>query len=431
MIQESFLHFIWKYQYFDKENLVYQQNERINILHPGFHNFNAGPDFLNARIFIGDIQWNGHVEIHIKSSDWHLHQHDHDKNYDNVILHVVWINDKLIYRSDGTIIPTIELKDVTDISLINNYQQLINYPDAIPCSSQIDQAEKITLLSMFDRTLMKRMEKKSRWINELLQYNQNDWESTTYQLICNNFGFKVNNDPFLQLSKSVPYRIILKHFDHPHQVEALLFGQAGFLDDELDDPYFRKMQNEYRFLNRKYNLRENKMEKFQWKFLRLRPFNFPTIRIAQLARLLTQHRNLFSFFRECIDIKQLRIFLDVKQSDYWLKHYYFGKKFKSPVKGLGKSSVDNLIINTIAPMLISYGQNVDIQKFVDQGVDLLHKIPPENNKIVNKWKTLNINPKSAFDSQAMIELYNEFCKKRKCIYCNIGTFLLRQSLVNS
>ncbi len=423
---ESFLHFVWKFQYFNKENLTSTNRENINIIHPGLHNHNAGPDFLNAKILVNEIKWHGQVEIHYKSSQWDQHKHQNDQAYNNVVLHVVWSHDKEILRADGTIIPTLELKDRIDANLIVKYQNLINNPHPIPCTPLAGKVPELNWYTMLDRTLMQRMESKSRIIDELLEKNKHDWEETSYQLVSRSFGFKVNNDAFLRLSQAIPYKIIQKHTDQPFQIEALLYGQSGLLDEGVEDEYFQRLRKEYDFLAHKYQLQNKKMEAFEWRFLRLRPANFPTIRLAQLAKLLAQRKNLFGFFKDCDSLVILRNFLSVQQNEYWQVHYHFGKKYNAPGKGMGKSSIENLIINTVTPLLISYGLRRDQQQYVDQALNLLQQLPPEKNKITQLYKSLNLPVKNAFDSQAYIQLYNEYCQRKRCTECTIGNYLLKR-----
>ena len=423
---ESFLHFVWKFQYFNKENLKSASGETINIIHPGHHNHNSGPDFLNAKILLNEIKWHGQVEIHYKSSQWDQHQHQDDQAYNNVVLHVVWGHDKDIQRADGTTIPTLELKDRIDPDLVVQYQKLVNNPDPIPCTPLVPKVPELNWYTMLDRTLMQRMETKSAIIDELLAKNNNDWEETAYQLVSRSFGFKVNNDAFLRLSQSIPYKIIQKHTDQPFQIESLLFGQAGLLEEKSEDEYLQRLRKEYDFLAHKYHLNDKKMGGFEWRFLRLRPANFPTIRLAQLAQLLSRRKNMFGFFKDCDSLVILRNFLAVQQGEYWQTHYHFGKTYKAPGKGLGKSSVENLIINTVAPLMISYGLKMEQQNYVEQAINLLQELPPEKNKITDLYRNLELPVKNAFDSQAYIELHNSYCLRKRCTDCTIGTFLLKR-----
>lgn len=421
---ESFLHYLWQFQYFNKIALNTTSGEEIQIFNPGQRNSDAGPDFFNARIKIGDMEWVGSVEIHIHAAGWVEHRHNTDPAYDNVVLHVVWNDDRPVRRGDGSWLPTLELKNRVEAHLLLHYKRLMHSPDVIPCSAKLDEVSQLTKLSMLDKVLAQRLETKATIVLKMLQRNGNDWEQTCFQQLTKNFGFKVNSDPFQQLSLSLPYKLLLKHADKLLQVEALLFGQAGFLEDERDDDYYHLLKREYKILSQKYQLSFKKLNKVQWRFLRLRPANFPTIRIAQLASLVYNRRNFFSSVLEIDSSKALHEFFSVRQSDYWLHHYQFFKKFKEEINTLGESSINNIIINTVCPLLAAYGKSKDEQVYVDRAVCILQHIHAESNTITNQWKTLGMNVKTAFDSQAMVELYNSYCMKRRCLDCNIGASLV-------
>lgn len=419
---ESFLHYIWQFQYFKKDELKTSAGEVLQIFQPGMRNSNAGPDFEEAKIKIGKLEWRGSIEIHIKASGWNDHHHSEDQAYEKVILHVVWENDKPIKRTDGTAMPTLELKNRVDPALWNRYKKLFTSVDSIPCANHWRQISDIVKLSMLEKTVVQRLELKAKGVMELLEKNNNDWEETCYQLVFKNFGFKVNAEPMLQLARALPYKILLKH---PTQLEALLLGQAGFLDKAKEDEYVVALKHEYALLGKKYGLAEKQLNAVQWKFLRLRPGNFPTIRLAQLAALFTAHKNLFSKILETKTHKSITHLLDVEQSAYWQQHYQVGKKSKVKIPGIGKASIENVVINTVAPLLTAYGMAHDDELFIDRAVELLQGIPAENNKIVREWAELGYKVKSAFDSQGFIELYNSFCLKRRCLECAIGSTIIK------
>jgi hypothetical protein len=419
------LHYIWQFQYFDRGDLMTTAGEKVSVFHPGHKNSHAGPDFSNARIKIGSIEWIGSVEIHVQSSAWNAHKHSSDAAYENVVLHVVWKHDATITRKDNSVLPTVELKNKVDENLLIKYNRLLNNPETIPCASSIAGVRELTRLSMLENTMMQRLEKKTGEILAALQRTNNDWEETCYQMLCKNFGFKVNADPFQQLAKALPYRLLLKHADKHHQVEALLFGQAGLLEDQVDDDYSKLLSREYNLLSHKYGLKQDQLNKSQWKFLRLRPANFPTIRIAQLASLLFHQKNIFSKIIACRTYKDLEKIFAFKQSEYWQHHYLFGGDNKEDIASLGKMSVDNLIINTIVPLMVAYGKSKDDQDQVDTAVQILQAIPAEINTITKSWTILGINCKTAFDSQALIELNNNFCLRRRCLDCAIGSSIVK------
>lgn len=424
-MHESFLYYVWQLQYFNKNALKTTDGERLEIFNPGTLNTNSGPDFLNSKIRIGNIDWAGNVEIHTKASDWHQHQHNTDPAYDNVILHVVWKNDKPVKRADQTILPVLELNSLVDEGLIEGYKKLVNSPSSIPCEKSIHQVEEIIRLSMLDKALMQRLESKVGQVLLLLKQHQNDWEAITYQLIGRNFGFKVNSEPFFQLVQAVPRKLLLKHADSLIQIEALLFGQAGCLEYSVKDDHLQLLQREYAVLLKKYSLEGTQINVAAWRFLRLRPANFPTLRIAQFAALFNQRKNLFSQILEITTRQQFINLFDVRTSEYWNHHYRFARKTTQSLSGMGDDSIVNLIINTVVPLLVAYGRYQDEQQYIDRAVSLLQEIPAENNKIVRAWKEIGISARSAFDSQALLELNNNFCMKRKCLVCNIGNSLLR------
>ena len=424
-MSESFLHYIWQFQYFEKTNLQTSEGEPLQIFNTGHHNTNAGPDFSTARIKIGDIEWVGNVEIHIQSSAWYEHQHQHDPAYENVILHVVWKNDKPIQRRDGTFVPTLELGHRIEESIIFRYNKLINNPEEIPCAKSIQSVSDITKYTMLDKALLQRLESRATQLTATLEYTNHDWEEACYQLLCRNFGLKVNADPFMQLAKALPYRVLLKHADKILQLEAFLFGQAGFLDESRDDNYYQLLQREYQLLSAKYQLTEQKLHVAQWKFLRLRPANFPTIRLAQLAMILHVQKNIFSKILEAESIRDLRRLFSAQQSTYWLEHFHFAKKAKGGVASLGEISIDNIIINTVVPLLAAYGKAKDETLYLDRAVEFLQQISPEDNAVTRKWYALGLEIKSGFDSQGILELHTQFCLKRRCIDCNIGATLIR------
>ncbi len=423
-MQESFLHYIWQFQYFDKKDLRTSMGEKLEIFLTGTLNGDSGPDFSNAKIKIGEIDWAGSVEIHTKSSYWYDHGHDSDPSYDNVILHVVWSDDKEVHRNDKTLIPTLVLEHKVDHTLILRYKKLVENPSTIPCEKLFADVSDVVKHSMLDKALMQRLETRADQIIQVLKATNHDWEEVTYQLMARNFGFKINHDSFFQLANSVQRKIILKHGDNLDQVEALLFGQAGFLDFGIKDEYFKNLQREYKILSSKYGLANQKLAKANWKFMRLRPANFPTIRIAQFSSLYCRHQNLFSKIIESQTEEQLRSLFDISTSAYWHNHYRFGRKTARSISKMGKESIDNLIINTVAPLLVAYGKLQDDQALVDRAIGFLHHVPAEKNRITKTWASVGYVAKDAFDSQALIELNNNFCLKRNCLNCNIGVAIL-------
>jgi len=424
-LTESFLHYLWQFQYFDKKGLVTTTGEPITILNQGILNTDAGPDFSQVKIKIGAIDWAGSVEIHIQSSGWYEHKHHEDAAYENVVLHVVWEENKPVQRKDGTRLPTLELKDRADKILQKSYQKLVTNTAVIPCQSVFENVNAVTRHSMIDKAAMIRLEEKSKQVLKLLEANQGDWEETVYQLLALGFGFKVNKDPFLQLAKALPYKLIRKHRAKVEQVEALLFGQAGFLMAKTKDEYLAQLYNEFEFLTKKYNLTQNQLHPSQWKFLRLRPANFPSLRIAQFAALLSIKENIFSTLLEIENYRDLESLFRVQTSPYWKQHYRFSKPVSGAVPELGTDSREVLLINTVIPILIAYGQSRDDWSYVDRAVQFLQQIPAEKNKITRTWQQLNCVATNAFETQGLIELYNNFCQRRACLNCTIGSARLK------
>lgn len=427
-MQESLLHYVWQCQYFDHANLISATNESIVVLEPGHRNTNSGPDFSNARIKIDNIEWIGNVEIHIYSSGWIAHKHQMDPAYENVILHVVWENDVPIRRRDSSAIPTIELKSRVSQDLLLRYKNLYLNPENIACANSIRDVSNLTIVSAMERSMASRLQSKAESVLEVYRSNHEHWDETCYQLLARNFGFKINSDPFFMLARSLPYKVIMKHADKPLQIEALLFGQAGFLEEDYGDEYYGILKREFRLLSQKFSLLERRLTRSQWKLLRLRPANFPTIRIAQLAALIEKHKLLFSKFIEAQTYKELVAILDIDQSSYWKTHYTFFNKVDAEIPGLGQMSINNIIINTVVPILAAYGKLKDEQQFMDRAVSILESITAEKNMITRTWESLGVQSTTASDSQALIELYNNFCLRKRCLDCNIGSALIRPIL---
>jgi hypothetical protein len=429
-IQEEWLYYIWKLQYFDKQALTTCQGEKLTIVSPGTRNEHAGPDFLNAHIVLGNISWHGHIELHTKASSWQAHKHHVDSAYENVILHVVWHNDQPIHHADNTLLPTLSLQGRVDPQLLQQCEQLIGQQTNIPCAKQLHTIPKIVKISMLDKVLFQRLSNKNTLVYQLLANNQGDWEETAYQLLAYNFGFKVNSLPMLDLSRALPLKIIKKHREDLLQLESLLLGQAGLLEttnDEGTNEYKQELIQNYTYLIHKYQLNSAKVSQIDWKFFRLRPANFPTLRIAQLAQVLHQQVHLFNWLIHT-PLEALKDQLAVTQSIYWQQHYTWNKLSKHKIPGLGIHSIENILINTVVPLLVAYGKTHDQTTYIDQAITLLQSLPPEDNAIIREWKKLGMEVKNTFDSQALIELFNHFCKKKKCLSCNIGTTLLQRSL---
>ena len=421
---EELLHHIWKFRLFHPQELRTTTNERIHLLKVGEHNQDAGPDFFNAKIRIGDTIWAGNVEVHILSSDWNKHQHQENKSYDNIILHVVYKADKQILRASGEPIPTLELKDRVATSYYRNYLHFKLSKDWIPCEKQVSEVPAIVLHATLDRLFVERLEAKALLIQDLLRLSKMNWEETFYWMLARNFGFKTNALPFELLAKSLPLIVLAKHKSSLLQIEALLFGQAGFLEQHFNEKYPLQLQNEYAFLRQKFGLQP--IEMHLWKFLRLRPVNFPTVRIAQFAALIYHSSNMFSKVMDAGKLKELENLMNVDVSLYWKEHYRFEKKSLFRNKKLGKEAINNMIINTIVPFLFVYGKAKGNESHMLRALQYMEEMDGEENTVILKWKKLNIPANSMSTTQALLQLKNNYCDLRKCLHCPIGNYLLKK-----
>lgn len=421
-MQEDFLHHIWKFKKFQIQNLKTETNETISINSVGQHNFNSGPDFFNAKLKINDQLWAGNVEIHIKSSDWYLHNHEQDPAYDSVILHVVWEHDTEIFRKDNTPIPTLVLRDYIDFTLLNNYKKLFAKQNSwINCENDFASTDSFVFNNWLERLYFERLERKADTIELLLEESKNNWEAVLFKMLAKNFGLKVNGEAFFSLAQSVDFSVVRKTQSNLQSLEALLFGQANLLSDSVEDAYFIALSKEYEFLKQKFQLKENQVLPLQ--FFRLRPPNFPTIRLSQLANLYHEHQNLFSKIIEFDKLEDFYTLFNVSTSAYWETHFTFKKESKKSTKAITKAFTDLLLINTILPLKFCYakqkGQDIDTSI-----VEIASKINSEKNSVIDAFNKLKKVSKSAFQSQSLLQLKNEYCVKNKCLQCAIGNSLL-------
>ncbi len=423
IISEKLLHYIWQFQRFESQNLTIDGGEKLQIIQIGQLNTNAGPDFLEAKIKINEIIWAGNIEIHINSSDWQAHKHDQNLAYDNVILHIVWEMDHEIRRNNGQEIPTLSLKYIVNTKLLSDYQALMNNPASIPCYSQFQKVSSITKMLMLEKILVNRLERKADLVLKMLNTNNGNWEETTYQMLGKTMGFGLNSLPFERLTQLVPLKILQKHSNSLNSIEAILFGAAGFLENPIDE-YSDSLEKEYRFIKAKYGI-THQIARHEWKYMRLRPSNFPTVRISQFAQIIQNTKSLFSYFLLFDDIEILKRMFKTKPTTYWESRYNFGESSSEIQKGIGESTIDNILINAVAPILVAYSISKNEPEYIEKALSLLEKLKPEKNKITKFWAELDFSPQNAFDSQALIELYNEFCLKKACLSCNIGTALLK------
>lgn len=424
--QEDFLHYVWRHQYFDKTDLVTAQNEPVQVFKPGFYNTDAGPDFTGARLKIGLEEWNGSVEIHINASDWLRHGHQTDPKYDQVVLHVVWENDAIITRTNGSIIPTLALRGRIALPLVNTYRQFLHSSDRIPCQPFLPQVPGLIKTAMQERVRMERLTAKADRVLGIFESNGHDWEATTYAWLAANFGFKINQVGMERLAQALPYAVLRRHRHQLPALEALLLGQAGFLTALPPDDYLAGLQREYTYLHHKYTLPVG-LQRADWKFLRLRPANFPPVRLAQLAALLHQHEHLFAALREITDLKTGQAFFQVTSSAYWQTHIMPGHVTTRSPKGIGKSSIYLMLINAVAPLLVAYGRYQNHEEYIDRAVQLLEQLPPEDNHITRLYTDLDFHHQTAADSQALLQLHQHYCAPRQCLQCSIGNYILKRN----
>jgi hypothetical protein len=419
---EAFLHHLWKFKLFDRSRLLTTEGETIEVLNTGQHNSDAGPDFFNAQIKIGGTTWAGNVEIHLKSSDWNRHRHTSDASYNNVVLHVVYEHDEEVYSSEKTKMITLELKDRFNPGLFQNYLDLVEGIRWIPCEDHLTGVGEFVFDKWLERLLIERLEKNTNSIFVSLKQNMNNWEETFYHHLARTFGFKTNALPFEMLAKSLPLSVLSKHKDHLNQVEALLFGQAGLLEKEFRDGYANDLRKEYEFLKGKFQLAPN--DGSSWKFLRLRPSNFPTIRIAQFAMLIHRSSRIFLRIIEVENIRALIPFFIVPVSEYWESHYIFDKVSAEREKSLGEDAALHILINTVVPFVFAYGKYRNEESFQNKALAFLEELPPEKNSIISNWSRLGITSLNAARTQALLQLKNEYCSQKKCLLCSVGNRII-------
>jgi hypothetical protein len=424
-MNEELLHTIWKYKLIGQTHFKGSKEEDIEIISIGEHNQDSGPDFFNSKIKINNILLAGNVEIHIKTSDWLKHNHQKDNAYDNLVLHVVYEHDKELPQNEKFNVSVLELKNYIKPSLLEQYNKLQLSKQTIPCGKSISLVPDIVWKSWLDRLAVSRIEQKTAYIEHLFEYSKQNHEDALYVLLCRNFGFKINNDAFELLGKSLSYSILKKYADNPSQIEALLFGVAGLLEELFEDKYPKQIQNEFEFLKHKHQLVPLKKE--LWKFSKTRPVNFPTIRIAQLASLINKQQSLYHLIEQKPDLKTLQVFFELEPNAYWNTHYKFDTESEESSKQFGETAFQNLVINTIVPYLFfmsKHNTNID---FVEYALDLLSHLPTEVNTKTKEFTKLGVKTENALESQAQIYLLDNLCSKKACLHCNVAEFLLKSS----
>lgn len=423
-MKEDFLHYLWKFKKFDTLNLKTCNQEEIIIGNVGQYLELAGPDFFNAQITIGNQKWAGNVEIHVKSSDWYLHHHEKDSNYENVILHVVWEHDSEIYRSNNSEIPVLELKNYVSKETLEDYKKLLTPKSWIFCEKQLKEISQFALTNWQERLFFERLERKSKPVLELLQSTNNDWEAALFCLLAKNFGLNTNGEIFYKIAQIIPFSVIRKECFEVENLEALLFGSAGLLDAEKEDSYFKDLKFRYFYLLHKYQIEKNRVQPVQ--FFKHRPDNFPTIRLSQLANLYHSQQNLFSKITDLHSVEAIYEIFRISATSYWETHYQFDKESPKKKKALTKSFIDLIILNTIIPLQFTFAKSQG-KEISEDLITILNDIESEKNSIIEKFAFFGIKAKNAFESQSLLQLKNEYCNRNKCLDCAIGMELLRNN----
>ena len=425
-MKEDFLHYLWKFKKFNFLNVLTTQGEKLEILQSGLHNTDfSGPDFFNAKIKIGAQTWAGNIEIHLKSSDWYAHNHQNDKSYDSVILHVVWEHDVEVFRNDKTEIATLQLKEYCNLQILKNYQKLLHSTQKwINCEKDFAIFNNFQLNNWLEKLYIERLEAKSVVIFERLKATDNDWEAVLFQLLCKNFGLNKNGAAFLELAQSIPFSIIRK-LENTLQLEALLMGQGNLLIEDKEDVYYQQLQKEYNFLQYKYSLTPICQNSIQ--FFRLRPSNFPTIRLSQLIQLYKENQHLFSQVKEVKTLEEYYNLFKINTSTYWETHYSFGKESKKVTKNTTKSFINLLVINTLLPLQFAYQKYIGKDN-IDHLLTVLKELKAEDNSVIKKFNDLRKNTaNNALDSQALLQLKSFYCDNNKCLQCELGASLLQST----
>lgn len=419
--QEQLLHYVWKYRLYPSDSLVTADGNRVEVIDPGLQNMHAGPDFFNAKVRIGDVLWAGNVEIHTSSAEWYLHGHHLDPVYNSVILHLAGRINREVLNQKGESVPQSLLPLPERVRANADYLLQSDHP--LPCRDFLASMDQRLIRSWLDDLSLERLERKCNEIDTHLECFHHSWDEVFYVILTRNFGFGINSRPFELLARSIPFNYILRHNDELMMVEALLFGQAGLLmAPGVNDPYYRQLQSDYQFLSAKYGLKS--LESHLFRKMRIRPYSFPHVRIAQLASLLQQSGRLFSTILETEDLLRLTQLFRCEPSPYWSTHYSFGKVSPKTTKSLGAASIDILLMNTVVPILFAYGRYTNLEEYCERALKLLSTLKPEKNRITRMFLDVGIEPASAFHSQALIQLKKEYCDSKKCLYCRIGHSLL-------
>lgn len=426
-MDENFLYFVWQYRYMNFSGLQTECGQQLKIKQFGVRNDFAGPDFLDALICLDGLDWFGKIEMHVKASDWYLHKHHHDKNYDNVVLHVVFENDRKVYRTDGTEIPSLELKKHIDTTLIERYQSTFNQLLSIPCANGISSVNRIKKLQVLDASLYERVVDKANDVLSSLRIKKGDWYQVLFELLSKNFGVRSNQEGMMLLAEKVDYQNLAKKANDQTMVEALLFGQAGLLQQVHDNDYTRKLKDAYGHFQNLFQL-PRAVDVSYWNFAGVRPVNYPTLKIAQLAAVVIKIERLYGYLSNAQFDNIKELFKSIDVHPFWQTHYHFQKETKNHQTHLGDNFFENIVINTIVPFIAARGKYYDDEQMIQKAIEMLSKLKAERNRITKKWFNMDEVLAHAGDSQAFIHLYKNKCSKKKCLDCSIGIDILKQQI---
>ena len=422
-MREEFLYYVWQYKLLPI-GVKTLFNEEVVIVHPGLRNHDSGPDFFNARVKIGDTLWAGNVEIHLRSSDWYRHGHQNDLMYESIILHVVWEHDLIQRLSKEQVGRTIELKDKIDLTLLDKYESMMTSAGVVPCHNHLNRLDSIVFYKMCERSVFERLAEKQREVQRHLEATRGDWEEAFYRVLARSFGLRVNADGMEQLARSIPVRLVWRNISNVKQAEALYLGQSGLLLGSWEDRWLIELQNEYAYLSRLYHLKS--MNPMVWKFARLRPISFPTLRIALFASLIFSLQPLFSKLIGLRTVSEIIELMKVKASDYWCHHYYLKRESTYHNVVIGQQLSELIIINAIVPFLFVHGQTNSDQIVVEKSIRILEELPSEDNAMVRKWETMGVKCENALISQGLLWLDRSYCSRFRCLECGIGHAVLKR-----
>lgn len=423
-MRENVLHYLWLHKCYDVTKISTTNNEKVEVINSGQYLQSSGPDFFNAQLIINNQKWAGNVELHVKSSDWYLHHHEKDENYDNVILHVVWEHDVEVYRKDKTEIPVLELKNFIELDTLNKIEKLFSKKSWINCEDSLSKVSDFTWFSWKESLFLERLEIKSKLVYQVFENCDKDWEATFFILLAKNFGLNINGNAFFEIARSIPFTIVRKESFEMKQLESLFLGRANLLNEDFQDEYANELKKIWKYQKSKYNLTELKI--IQVQFYKLRPDNFPTIRLAQLASLYIASKNLFDRITRISTFEELKEIFNIQVSTYWQSHYNFDKGSKKRHVKLTNNFIELIAINSIVPIQFAYGK-YNGKENLEEHLKLMYSLNAESNIIIKRFEEFGIDVKDALDSQALLQLKNEYCNFQKCLKCKIGVELLQKS----